>query len=142
MGKHLASLRTVNRQEFEAIQCNRCGECCERFHLPGTKEQMLAWLDKDWAGPERWWVAELVELGPYGEPDEVGRQPSLFACPWLSREPGQPATCTIYSKRPATCRNFPYGGPVHGFPNCVWSDERIGLAEVGRDGQAAVYSAP
>lgn len=125
-------VRTVDRQEFEGITCNRCGECCERFHLPGTKEQLLAWMDQGWGGNylERSWVADLLELGPYGEPDEEGRQPSLFACPKLAHEAHGTATCTIYADRPKTCRLFPYGGPVNGFPNCVWSDERIQLVEV------------
>ena len=41
-------LRVVTRAEFDAIECNRCGECCERFYLSTAGEGWLWW---NYTGP-------------------------------------------------------------------------------------------
>ena len=106
------------------------GHCCETFSLPmgpdALRKSYMLWISDNDAGTERadapdGIVYEDIHL-IYPMAVYVGKEEPPEACP----DPGVSADvylykckhfdwetrkCTIYSIRPAMCRNYPYGRP-------------------------------
>lgn len=85
-----------------APETSRCtGGCCRSFPLPlgVTKERLQA-------DPRSFEDGEMVAdmLVPLGR-EEVDGHP-LYTCKHLDYVTGD---CTVYDRRPAMCREFPYG---------------------------------
>lgn len=107
----------VTADEFAALACNRCGACCERFWLGGLSPLELA-PGGYYDGPDNIsydvWLGNLVPTL-----DDDGRW--SYACPFMRRDSDGLATCTIYDRRPTTCRDFPYGRPQRQYRRCAWN---------------------
>lgn len=113
----------VTEDEFKKLECNRCGECCQRFVMGGVTPDDLAkeiaagsYRDPD---PDvidaNEWLAALVATQ---DPDGVW----VYACPFYSVDAGDGLPgCTIYERRPTGCRDLPYGRPMPDWSSCVWN---------------------
>lgn len=122
----------VDKQAFNKLACNRCGECCRilRFGQDYGSEP-------DDEGRVGWWRHQgplgFLELYVYFEkrgaefasfPMEWFGQliPSFvdgnwrYECQYLIGD-----ECSIYKARPDICSDFPYGRPVATYPGCVWN---------------------
>lgn len=132
--------RSVTPDEFAAIECNRCGDCCEAFTLPSPLQMALrGYLDLDdpvitWARslhPDRRcvdvsrreravtieWIGSLIPLdgGPHA-PGEI-----LYRCPAFRRLSPDQGECQRYGRRPFACRDFPNGHSVLVYDRCAWA---------------------
>lgn len=127
--------RSVTQAEFDAIECNRCGRCCQRLFHPGSlglamhlganwavhvsgysDEQLIAvgWTQERIVNERRWasWIGDLV---PSGEV-EISTSNRVYSCSRYQDGVG----CTRYEERPDVCRDFPYGHPILSEPECSW----------------------
>lgn len=134
--------RVVDQPTFDAIECSRCGQCCEAITFPpefaerDDKDRFGWWLHR---GPLGW--LELYGYygganGRFGPQDDMlwfGQlTPSVdneghyrYSCGFFEREPDGLGVCTIYADRPRMCSDFPYGRPVNSYPDCTWNVELI-----------------
>jgi Fe-S-cluster containining protein len=145
-------LPVVDRQEFEAISCNRCGACCEDFHLNTPGEGELYWK---YAGPLGWLELYCYRLAHGERPDDAefwtikggagdpmlwygqliprydeGREAWFYSCQYVTRGEGGLGCCTIWDRRPDICSKFPYGKPLppedrERWPKCSWIVELL-----------------
>jgi Fe-S-cluster containining protein len=138
--------RRVTQGEFEAIECNRCGACCEPLWLPSPLLLVEAAASPLPAGaaPERAveherFVAWLHVLQPTGrvEADAKPGATHEYHCGRLQRDAYGLSFCTAYEDRPSVCRDFPYGKPVNPeeYPDCSWNVDIFSL-EVGQTYQS------
>ena len=141
-------MRVVDQEGFDAIECSRCGQCCENVllsHEHATEpdeEGRVGWWH--YRGPLGWleyyayWMAERGRVNGFGsaegddmlwfgqlEPfqDEEGRW--RYRCGHFSRDQEGVGVCGIYEKRPRICEDFPYGKPVSGYDQCTWNVELL-----------------
>lgn len=117
-----------------ALVADRCtGACCEKFALTGigrTVEEIRAFLlERGLDGPT---IADMIvplypiepgALAPNGETVVEAPQGGgwVFTCRHFTG--GQ---CGIYERRPAMCREFPYGKPCEHGERCAWNAGRTG----------------
>jgi Fe-S-cluster containining protein len=115
--------KSVTRAEFDEIACNRCGACCEVVWQPSPLRMAVLLGRNVIPGDVLSWWSDL-------EPSEasssaLNRSGSLqkYRCIRFVREPDGLGRCTQYDTRPAACRTFPNGEPVHasGFEACSWN---------------------
>lgn len=134
------AIRVVTREEFNRIECNRCGVCCERIHMPSPL--VLAQEIGRYALDRARWPREAIDA--MGLEDAMLDRERLID--WWSQfipvarveEPGKPlqyqyrcsrfyrdfegaGSCTAYDDRPSTCRNFPNGRPMTAIAECSWN---------------------
>ena len=128
----------VTRAEFDRIECNRCGACCTKLWLPSPEElaEFITLRDKI-KDPSPEWLAEndrmilwIEKLEPTGV---VARSPNpdgsthQYRCSRFVHDENGVGYCNEYELRPAACRGFPYGKPVHApdFEECSWTVDII-----------------
>jgi Fe-S-cluster containining protein len=130
----------VTREEFEAIECNRCGVCCERIHMPSPL--VLAQEMGRYARERALWPREAIEeLGleaamldrerlidwwsqfiPVARVEEAGKPLQYeYRCSRFYRDAEGLGCCTAYEDRPSTCRSFPNGRPMNAIAECSWN---------------------
>jgi Fe-S-cluster containining protein len=103
-----------NGETYDEIA--RCsGDCCERFYLPYSPEEIAFFAEFE---PSRfsdeirdvvWPMLIYVEksaLRPDGETDT--EEAHYYTCRNFDRET---RNCRIYDHRPKMCANYPYGNP-------------------------------
>lgn len=120
------ALPVVTQAEFDKIECNRCGACCEALWLDINAvehPEQHRWADQE--KMERW----LKALVPTGKPDLNGQR--QFSCSLFARDSEGLGVCTIYEDRPHPCSMFPYGRPVDHAnfslsPTCSWAVQIVG----------------
>lgn len=122
----LAGKSVVDGAEFAAIQCNRCGVCCEALYLdysPARKLWQINQSDRHFEGMthmesvrDAQMVADMLE--PTGEVSHEGRH--IYRCTYFKRDDAGLGVCTVYDKRPRMCSRFPYGKPAT-FKGCTWN---------------------
>lgn len=116
-------VRVVNRQMFDDIECNRCGQCCENFTLNNSPLQLLEYFARKTAhgfepqDPMLW----TGQLEPKQQPDGSYR----YSCGYFQRDPDGLGVCSIYDKRPDLCSRFPYGAPNDEFDQCAWNVQLV-----------------
>lgn len=130
----------VTREEFDRIECNNCGVCCERIHQPSplvlAQEIGQYALDRDTWPPELIEALDLadamldrerlIDWWSQFEPVGIIEQPSglpvyQYRCARFVRLPDGSGTCSDYEARPSTCRAFPNGKPMNAIPECSWN---------------------
>lgn len=115
-------LPSLSRAEFDAIECNRCGDCCEGFYLP-PRDTLNSWAFDYRVGgnSEDLKTADwFSHVHPTGKVSSDGSRPQ-YRCDYFVRDDSEHGTCTAYDKRPTVCSSFPYGEPVGPeFPRCSW----------------------
>jgi len=114
----------VTRAEFDRIECNRCGACCEVVWQPSPLSMAIL-LGRNVVPGEilSWWSdLEPIETSRNTGDDRSGRL-QKYRCLRFSREGDGTGFCTQYESRPVPCRMFPDGHPVHaaGFEACSWN---------------------
>jgi len=114
----------VTRAEFEQIECNRCGACCEVVWQPSPLSMAML-LGRNVVPGEilSWWSdLQPIEISEGTFDDRSGRL-QKYRCLRFSRERDGTGFCTQYASRPFPCRTFPDGHPVHadGFEACSWN---------------------
>jgi Fe-S-cluster containining protein len=130
----------VTREEFNRIECNRCGVCCERIHMPGplvlAQEIGRYAIDRAAWSPEAlealgledamldrerlidWWS----QFTPVARVEEEGKPLQYqYRCARFYRDLEGAGCCTAYDDRPSTCRAFPNGRPMNAIPECSWN---------------------
>ena len=132
-------MRLVEQAEFDLIECNRCGDCCERFHVPNGgdwREPPHSWWNHDgplgfleeWAynkakGWEEPYFHPIDSMMFFGElvatQDEEGWW--WYSCSRFRRDGLDCGTCTRHDTRPNMCREFPYGKPITAYDRCAWN---------------------
>lgn len=147
----------VDQPQFDAIECNRCGECCEKFVLRGGNEGFwwnyrgpLGWLelwcyrevrgermefegtgsDADNFAAMLFW-GQLTPTWHEGGKDEDSEWEGWwsYSCGHFSRDADGLGRCGIYEQRPAMCANFP-DGPVTTWDECSWRVELVDFEPV------------
>lgn len=138
----------VTIAEFEAIECNRCGQCCEGYFAPspleiaaimgryadaavGSAELYFAGGDAAYAPVPGWtgykadlmWFAAMAPLD--GQPAPRWGKRQRYSCAHFARDADGLGACTVYARRPWVCWAFPYNEPASGFPGCTWEVEII-----------------
>lgn len=123
-------MQFMNQVAFDQITCNRCGLCCERFHIETDSlrewvAEWQAWLidhpeDSDQIdnAEGRTLVEMLIPL-PVGEDGYV-----THTCRHFTRDVSGLGVCGIYDRRPKMCSAFPYG-QTQNFPGCSWDRAHI-----------------
>lgn len=145
-------LPVVTQEEFNAITCNRCGDCCEAFYQPSPldiaidlgkfakRKQSVDYYGFDalilvygWSQDDiddyidyekrsRWYS----DLEPNDTPSYVyhNEYRQQYKCHRFKRINIDEGLCTAHEDRPNVCRNFPYGKPAgKEFPRCSWRFE-------------------
>lgn len=126
----------VSIEEFEALTCNRCGDCCQEFWLPSPLElartigNALEWDEYNSAtgapvDPDNALFAEwLGHVEPHANqsPPRWGER-QKFRCDRFVIDEEGIGQCTAYERRPHTCSDFPYGRPQAISPRCSWNVE-------------------
>lgn len=120
-----SDIPVVTQEEFDAIQCNRCGICCTQLWQPGPLEiaaLMGRMAHGEFSYPDNdkmidWWS----HLEPTGERSnwETGNT-HQYSCDYFQPGADGLGRCTNYENRPHVCSNFPYGKPVMDIPECSW----------------------
>ena len=88
---------------FSIFKCEQCGDCCrDRFDYNEFTEDELEQIKTDLPKGGRSLFKKVGDL--YRLP--------IHPCPFYSKRRG----CTIHSKRPALCRQYPLMPPVNGSP--------------------------
>jgi len=105
---------SVTVDEYRAIECNRCGACCEDLtvlHSPDELSALMAGgtLDAD----RQAFYSGLVPV----EPLVKGWR---YRCRHFTRETDGLGTCTIRDHRPQICRDYPDGVVVRRWSQCAW----------------------
>ena len=93
------------------LDCQRCGACCRHAY------DLVEVARRE---PVTVRHPQLVEQK--GKLLQLRRNPELKRCAALAGPPEGPYSCTIYSDRPNTCREFTAGTSV-----CVTARRRVGL---------------
>ena len=107
----------VSVEEYRAIQCNRCGVCCEDIRAMSSPQQLQAEAIDPATDPERRrFLSGLDAVGPV---DGAWR----YRCRHFTRDADGLGLCTIHETRPSICRGFPYGHIVRSWPQCAWNVE-------------------
>ncbi len=131
--------RVVDQPTFDAIECNRCGVCCEGFPLDADSDEHGFW---NYHGPLGWLELYAYYARDGGEVDHFAPMdpmlffgqliPSLggdgvyrYKCGYFERDGDGLGVCTAYNGRPAMCSEFPYGRPMPAFVECAWNVELI-----------------
>jgi Fe-S-cluster containining protein len=130
----------VTREEFNRIECNRCGVCCERIHMPSplvlAQEIGRYALERALWSPEAvaamgledamldrerlvaWW-SQFTPVARHEAPGQPLQYE--YTCARFVRLPDGAGACTAYEDRPSTCRSFPNGRPMNDIPQCSWN---------------------
>lgn len=117
--------RIVDQAGFDAVECSRCGRCCEGLSLPDM-EHCLGHIEAGGKSFDRAWLDHLTLLESIdGDVDEVFGQRYRYSCGHLVRLSDSLAYCAIWPERPAICKDFPYGRPNGHYPECVWHPEAL-----------------
>jgi Fe-S-cluster containining protein len=143
----LASERPrVTQAEFDQIECNRCGACCEKLWSPGPLK-LAEFLGAratvtdpgaDWLLENDRFIAWLSALVPTGKVkhgyDADDTETHQYRCTRFVRLEDGAGFCTAYDDRPSACRGFPYDRPVHApeFEACSYNVEIVGAGLRGR----------
>lgn len=113
----------VTQEEFDAITCNRCGDCCESLWFDAVAYiDAVHDVDRDhhYPDPEKMssWLKQLRRIDL--EENYFGQW--HFSCPRFTRDVDGLGVCTTYEERPHPCSMFPYGRPqvADEIPNCSW----------------------
>ena len=134
------TIPVVTREEFNRIECNRCGVCCERIHQPSPlvlaqeigryaiekaqwPQQTIEALGLEEAMLDRerlvaWW-SEFIPVERLEEPGKPLQY--VYRCSRFYRGLEGEGACTAYDERPSTCRAFPNGRPMNAIPECSWN---------------------
>ena len=116
--------RIVSRAEFERIECNRCGACCEVVWQPSPLSMAILIARNVVPGDILSWWSDLQPVEAVG-PNAENRSGRLqkYRCLRFDRDSEGNGFCSQYSARPVPCRTFPNGAPVHavGFEACSWN---------------------
>ncbi len=123
--------------EFEAIECNQCGDCCEEFNLRQSPFELadsaaqldrlnfhaLAYPRRDVESDRKWhrWAKE-APIPLRSAPLFSGERPWTYRCRFFVRDDADHGHCTVYEGRPPVCSNYPYGKPAS-FDRCAWNVE-------------------
>jgi len=143
----MTTRRKVTRTEFEQIDCNNCGACCETLWLPGPVK-LAEFLTAAGATPEAspaWrlendrfiaWLSALEPTGKILEPSQARDEgfTHQYCCSRFQRREDGSGFCSAYEDRPDACRGFPYGKPVtaEGFEACSWNVEIVEESAIHR----------
>ncbi len=131
----------MTRAEAEALECNRCGDCCESRSV-----------ERRWPGFGHWWrwpgippnrlaefndgrplVIPLLEVTPgmfEDAPPSVYLGCAPYRCTQFSRDDDGLGSCGLHDRpRPPICGDFPFKymddpeafeSRMAFFPNCTW----------------------
>jgi len=114
----------VTRAEFEQIECNRCGACCEVVWQPSPLAMAILQGRNVVPGEILSWWSDLhpIEAAEATNDTRSGRL-QKYRCLRFVRDSDGTGFCTQYESRPVPCRTFPNGSPVHaaGFEACSWN---------------------
>lgn len=115
--------RYVTRDEFAAIECNRCGAYCTRFHLASDPRVALQRELALGACPESdAHVRDLATIAAMSEKvADAADGGAWYRCRHFRWEEDGLGACTIHERRPEMCRGFPYDKPVPDVPTCSWN---------------------
>ena len=138
-----AAMPVVDQVAFDAIECNRCGSCCEGFFLSDPQWKELGPIGTGPIGMlvhrEYWRAHGLVDyemdfdsdprksmfwlggLEPWQDEEERWR----YRCPHFERDEEGLGVCGIWPERPEVCSDFPYGKPQTFWPECSWAVELL-----------------
>jgi len=105
---------SVTVDEYRAIECNRCGVCCEDIPAPFSPDELAALL----AGGTL--EADRQRFYSGLEPVETLVKGWRYRCVHFARDPDGHGCCTIHEQRPQVCRGYPYGGVVRRWSQCAW----------------------
>ena len=127
----------VTLAEFEAIECNQCGDCCEEFNtrlspfqMAARADQLEKWIywrplyteaEKRSAMAQCRWEREapiLLESLPSSD----RTRPWTYRCRFFERDDPDRGHCMVYAGRPPMCSKFPYDKPAN-FDRCAWNVE-------------------
>ncbi len=113
----------VNPSEFAAIECNRCGACCTRFHLDEDPQMALDRALALGGRPETdAHLRDLIVIARMAEHlDDAPDGGAWYRCRNFQWEADGLGACTIHQNRPGMCRGFPYGETVPDIPTCSWN---------------------
>jgi Fe-S-cluster containining protein len=111
----------VDQQAFDRLECNRCGECCQRIGLRSKDSswksplEVVDYFDEPEEDHMEFsvWVGNLL---PYKNKDDDWR----YRCSFLGWDNAK-AVCTVQDSKPRICAEFPYGRPNHNYERCVWN---------------------
>ncbi len=132
--------RVVDQPTFDAIECNRCGECCESFFLTNDRDTKwgfwlhhgpLGWLElyAYYEGRERDIVDHFSPMGSmlfFGQliPTLTETGAYRYKCGYFERDADGLGICTVHDTRPSMCSGFPYRKPAE-YARCSWNVELI-----------------
>ncbi len=121
--------RQVTQEEFDKIECNRCGQCCEGFWL--SSPLALATHLESITDPKYWdWLNHIEPTGKVSDDFSAntlfdGLHRTQYRCTYFKRDTNGLGMCTNYKNRPDVCKEFPYGKPTTGFVGCSWDVEIV-----------------
>jgi len=135
--------RVVTPDEYRAIACNRCGDCCEDIRTRFGPEELDSSVDDPSVdGERRRFFAGLIAVGPV----PGGWR---YRCRHFSRDIDGLGLCGVHEDRPAVCRWFPGGHVVRSWSRCAWNvevrDERgavLSFVPNVREGRGSPESGP
>lgn len=116
----------VDAQGFDALTCNRCGECCEGMNLGFNPGEKLAEVrdSGNMHCPELTHEETVSDLQMInGMLEQIGTFPdgkAKYRCKNFSRDADGLGVCGVYEHRPRLCSRFPYGHPQN-FKHCSWN---------------------
>jgi Fe-S-cluster containining protein len=116
--------RSVTREEFDQIVCNRCGACCEVVWQPSPLGMAILLGRNAVPGDMLSWWSDLEPLQALGsDPDNKSGHLQKYRCLRFTRDEDGVGVCSQYDSRPVACATFPNGIPVHakGFEACSWN---------------------
>ncbi len=128
-------MTVVDQQAYDALECNRCGACCELFYpsLSGEPLDLIVEYGKAEAnclesmeGHPEWSTFKTMMW--YGEMQPIrGKHSWGYSCGQFSRDINGLGVCGIQDDKPVMCNNFPNGLQilVEHYPKCTWAQVEL-----------------
>lgn len=128
----LVPLPKVTREEFDAIDCSKCGQCCEVIWHPEPLQVAQAiGRNSDFMKSSPEIIREQIkfelwfgELEPTDTVNAWGQR--AYHCPSWNKET---KLCENYEWRPLACSEYPYNEPVLDHLECTFRVEIIDKEE-------------
>ena len=110
----LVLIPVVTPEQYRAIECNRCGVCCEDIRSASSPAEMAVQIaDPATEADRRRFLSGLIPVSQV----EAGWR---YRCTHFGRDVNGLGTCGIHQTRPDVCRGFPYGRVVRSWRECSW----------------------
>ena len=104
----------VSPEQYRALECNRCGLCCEDIPVPLPPPDVAVLAEHEATNPD--WRTFLSGLEPVEQVTDGWR----YRCRHFTRDASGLGLCAIHATRPDVCRGFPYSQVVRRWRECAW----------------------